>query len=209
VRALQIFTAYCLLMLAFNTYANIKAVGLMSNMAILEKDGQRLVIKAGQEKQGIKLIRADSQQCVIEINGTRQTLALGSSLASGYSAPQGKQVRLQKGPRGQYFSDVKINGRTVRMLVDTGATNVALSGETARQLGITYANGIRGRSATAGGIVQSFLVRVNELNLQGITRYNVPVNVIEGSHPLIPLLGMSFLGQLKMTQDQGVLVISE
>jgi len=209
VRVLQIFTAYCLLMFTFTGYANVKAVGLMSNMAILEKDGQRLVIKAGQEKQGVKLISSDSQQCVIEMNGKRQTLALGASLASGYSAPQGKQVRLPKGPRGQYFSDVKINGRTVRMLVDTGATNVALSGDTARQLGISYANGIRGRSATAGGIVHSFLVRVNEVNLQGITRYNVAVNVIEGSHPNIPLLGMSFLGQLKMTQDQGELVISE
>jgi aspartyl protease family protein len=209
VRVLQIFIGASLLLLTFLSQANIQAVGLMPGMAILEKDGQRLVIKAGQEKQGITLIRADSEQCVIEINGNRQTLMLGASLASGYAVAQKEAVRLQQDFSGHYFTQVSVNGRSIRMLVDTGATNVALSGNTARRLGIAYANGQRMRSATAGGIVNSFLVRVNEMKLAGITRYNVPVSVIEGAHPDIPLLGMSFLGQLKIQQDNGELVISE
>lgn len=202
-------TGLCLLFVTLFSQANIKAVGLMPGMAILENNGQRLVIKAGEEKQGIRLIRSDSEQCVIEINGQRQTLLLGASLASGYAAASLKEVRLQQDFSGHYFTDVKINGRSVRMLVDTGATHVALSGDTARRLGIEYVKGQRGRSATAGGIVNNFLVRVNKLSMQGITRYNVPVSVIEGAHPNIPLLGMSFLGQLKIQQDQGELVISE
>lgn len=208
-RVSTIFMGFFLLSLSFLSQANIVAVGLMPGMAILEKDGQRLVIKAGEEKQGITLIRADSEQCLVEINGNRQTLLLGASLASGYTVTKGKEVRLQQDFGGHYYARVKLNGRTVRMLVDTGATTVALSGNTARQLGIAYANGQRMRSATAGGIVNSFLVRVNEMNLEGITRYNVPVSVIEGAHPDIPLLGMSFLGQLKIQQDNGELVISE
>jgi aspartyl protease family protein len=209
VRVSTIFIGFFLLSVTFFSQANIVAVGLMPGMAILEKDGQRLVIKAGEEKQGITLIRADSEQCLIEINGNRQTLLLGASLASGYTVTKGKEVRLQQDFGGHYYARVKLNGRTVRMLVDTGATTVALSGNMARKLGIAYANGQRMRSATAGGIVNSFLVRVNEMNLEGITRYNVPVSVIEGSHPDIPLLGMSFLGQLKIQQDNGELVISE
>ena len=110
------------LLLLRTPLANIVAVGLMPGMAILEKDGQRLVIKAGQEQQGITLIRADSEQCVIEINGTRQTLLLGASLASSYTVAQGKSVRLQQDFGGHYYARVKLNGRTVRMLVDTGAT---------------------------------------------------------------------------------------
>lgn len=208
-RVSTILIGFCLLSVTFFSQANIVAVGLMPGMAILEKDGQRLVIKAGQEQQGITLIRADSEQCVIEINGTRQTLLLGASLASSYTVTQGKSVRLQQDFGGHYYARVKLNGRTVRMLVDTGATNVALSGNMARKLGIAYAKGQRMRSATAGGIVNSFLVRVNEMNLDGITRYNVPVSVIEGAHPDVPLLGMSFLGQLKIQQDNGELVISE
>jgi aspartyl protease family protein len=209
VRVSTLLIGFCLLSVTFFSQANIVAVGLMPGMAILEKDGQRLVIKAGQEQQGITLIRADSEQCVIEINGTRQTLLLGASLASSYTVTQGKSVRLQQDFGGHYYARVKLNGRTVRMLVDTGATNVALSGNMARKLGIAYAKGQRMRSATAGGIVNSFLVRVNEMNLDGITRYNVPVSVIEGAHPDVPLLGMSFLGQLKIQQDNGELVISE
>ena len=208
-RVSTIFMGFFLLSLSFFSQANIVAVGLMPGMAILEKDGQRLVIKAGEEKQGITLIRSDSEQCLIEINGRRQTLLLGASLASGYTVTKGQEVRLQQDFGGHYYARVKLNGRTVRMLVDTGATTVALSGNMARQLGIAYANGQRMRSATAGGIVNSFLVRVNEMSLNGITRYNVPVSVIEGSHPDIPLLGMSFLGQLKIQQDNGELVISE
>lgn len=208
-RVSSIFMGFFLLSLSFLSQANIVAVGLMPGMAILEKDGQRLVIKAGQEKQGITLIRADSEQCLIEINGVRQTLLLGASLASGYTVTKGQEVRLQQDFGGHYYAQVKLNGRTVRMLVDTGATTVALSGDMARKLGIAYAKGRRMRSATAGGIVNSFLVHVNEMNLNGITRYNVPVSVIEGSHPDIPLLGMSFLGQLKIQQDNGELVISE
>ncbi|MFT5591793.1 MAG: aspartyl protease family protein [Oceanicoccus sp.] len=208
-RVSTLLIGFCLLSVTFFSQANIVAVGLMPGMAILEKDGQRLVIKAGQEQQGITLIRADSEQCVIEINGTRQTLLLGASLASSYTVTQGKSVRLQQDFGGHYYARVKLNGRTVRMLVDTGATNVALSGNMARKLGIAYAKGQRMRSATAGGIVNSFLVRVNEMNLDGITRYNVPVSVIEGAHPDVPLLGMSFLGQLKIQQDNGELVISE
>lgn len=208
-RVSTILIGFCLLSVTFFSQANIVAVGLMPGMAILEKDGQRLVIKAGQEQQGITLIRADSEQCVIEINGTRQTLLLGASLAPSYTVTQGKSVRLQQDFGGHYYARVKLNGRTVRMLVDTGATNVALSGNMARKLGIAYAKGQRMRSATAGGIVNSFLVRVNEMNLDGITRYNVPVSVIEGAHPDVPLLGMSFLGQLKIQQDNGELVISE
>lgn len=208
-RVSTLLIGFCLLSVTFFSQANIVAVGLMPGMAILEKDGQRLVIKAGQEQQGITLIRADSEQCVIEINGTRQTLLLGASLASSYTVAQGKSVRLQQDFGGHYYARVKLNGRTVRMLVDTGATNVALSGNMARKLGIAYAKGQRMRSATAGGIVNSFLVRVNEMNLDGITRYNVPVSVIEGAHPDVPLLGMSFLGQLKIQQDNGELVISE
>lgn len=208
-RVSTIFIGFFLLSVTFFSQANIVAVGLMPGMAILEKDGQRLVIKAGEEKQGITLIRSDSEQCLIEINGRRQTLLLGASLASGYTVTKGKEVRLQQDFGGHYYARVKLNGRTVRMLVDTGATTVALSGDMARKLGIAYANGQRMRSATAGGIVNSFLVRVNEMNLDGITRYNVPVSVIEGTHPDIPLLGMSFLGQLKIQQDNGELVISE
>lgn len=208
-RALQIFTAYCLLMVTFASYANVKAVGLMSNMAILEKDGQRLVIRAGEEKSGIKLVSSNSRECVIEIHGKRQTLALGASLASGYSVTEGKEVKLSQDFSGHYYTDVLVNGRSVKMLVDTGATNVAMSSNTARQLGIAYANGRRTRSATASGIVNSFVVHVNEISLQGITKYNVAVNIIEGSHPNIPLLGMSFLGNLKINQDNGYMTLKE
>ncbi len=208
-RVIQILTGLCLLFLSFVTLASIKAVGLMPGMAILEQDGQRIVIKAGEEKQGIRLVRADSEQCLIIVNGQRQTLMLGASLASGYVAPQSKQVCLAQQFGGHYYASANVNGRAIKMLVDTGASHVTLSGNVARRLGIEYASGRRGVSSTASGRVPSFMVQVNDITVEGIKRYNVWVNVIEGGHPEVPLLGMSFLGQLKIQQDNGELVISE
>ncbi|NVK37715.1 MAG: TIGR02281 family clan AA aspartic protease [Gammaproteobacteria bacterium] len=205
----QILTGLGLFFITFFAQANIKAVGLMPGMAILEQDGQRIVIKAGEEKQGIRLVRADSEQCLIIVDGQRQTLLLGASLASGYVAPQSKEVRLAQQFGGHYYANAKMNGRTIKMLVDTGASHVTLSGNVARRMGIEYANGRRGVSSTASGRVPSYMVQVNDITVEGIKRYNVWVNVIEGGHPEVPLLGMSFLGQLKIQQDNGELVLSE
>lgn len=208
-RVNQILTGLGLFFITFFAQANIKAVGLMPGMAILEQDGQRIVIKAGEEKQGIRLVRADSEQCLIIVDGQRQTLLLGASLASGYVAPQSKEVRLAQQFGGHYYVNAKMNGRTIKMLVDTGASHVTLSGNVARRMGIEYANGRRGVSSTASGRVPSYMVQVNDITVEGIKRYNVWVNVIEGGHPEVPLLGMSFLGQLKIQQDNGELVLSE
>lgn len=208
-RVNQILTGLGLFFITFFAQANIKAVGLMPGMAILEQDGQRIVIKAGEEKQGIRLVRADSEQCLIIVDGQRQTLLLGASLASGYVAPQSKEVRLAQQFGGHYYANAKMNGRTIKMLVDTGASHVTLSGNVARRMGIEYANGRRGVSSTASGRVPSYMVQVNDITVEGIKRYNVWVNVIEGGHPEVPLLGMSFLGQLKIQQDNGELVLSE
>lgn len=196
-------------MLSSIVLADVTAVGLMPGMAILEKQGQRIIIKSGQTKQGITLIQADSNSATIELNGRQQILPLGASVASGYAPRAGGQVRIAKGQNGQYFTDVRVNGQLVNMLVDTGASHIALSEQHARQLGIDYSQGQRGRSSTAGGIVNSYRVQLNQVTVGEITRYNVQATVVQGNFPSIPLLGMSFLNQLSIKEEQGMLMLSE
>ncbi|EAT11305.1 clan AA aspartic protease [Bermanella marisrubri] len=190
-------------------WAQVTAVGLMPGMAILEHEGSRLILKQGQTKQGIHLLEAGSDFAIIEINGREIELELGASVADGYAEPSGAQVRITRSDNGQYFTPANINGRSINMLVDTGATHVAMSEEHAQQLGIDYSKGTRGRASTAGGIVNSYKVQLNKMQVGGITRYNVDATIIQGSFPAIPLLGMSFLNQLSMREEQGILMLSD
>jgi aspartyl protease family protein len=192
-----------------NVFASIQAVGLMQNMAIIEVDGQRIVIRKGETKQGVKLVDSNSNQAQIEYNGKKLTLKLGSSIASSYTPPKTESVRLYRADNGHYFTQVKINGRTMNTLVDTGATTVAISSDLAKYLGINYVKGQKGKSSTASGIVTSYLLRANHIQIGTIKKYNVPLSVIVGSFPDIPLLGMSFLNQFGLNENNGVLTLTD
>lgn len=188
--------------------ANIQAVGLMTNMAIIEVDGQRVTLRKGEVKQGVTLLESNSKEALVEYNGKRTRLSLGLSVASTYAKPATEEVRLYRENNGHYFARVKVNGKTIDALVDTGATNVAMSSDVAMKLGINYASGQKGQSSTAGGLVNSYSLRANHVQIGGIKKYGVMLTVIEGSFPEIPLLGMSFLNQMSMSEDGGVLTLT-
>jgi len=199
----------CAWFFTLNAWSDLQAVGLMNGMAIVEYNGQRLVLREGVEQSGIELLSADSQEAVVLINGRKEVLKLGISVASGYKGPSQEVVRLSRAQNGHYFTEIKINGKTVPSLVDTGATNLAISGTLAKKIGLNFANGKKSRSSTAAGIVRSYVIRANKVQLGGITKYNVPVNVLEGDFPEIPLLGMSFLNQLQMREENGMLILTD
>lgn len=209
VRYLKGLCCICAWFFTSFAWADLQAVGLMNGMAIIEYNGQRLVLRDGQEMSGVKLLKADSAEAIVIVNGREETLQLGISVASGYKAPSKEVVRLSRAENGHYFTEIKINGKTVPSLVDTGATNLAISGKLAKQIGLNYASGQRSRSSTAAGIVRSFVLKADKVQLGGIVKYNVTVNVLEGDFPEIPLLGMSFLNQVSMREENGMLVLSD
>lgn len=95
-----------------------------------------------------------------------------------------------------YFAPVTINGRTVEGIIDTGASMVAMSTETANAFGIRFAEGVQGTSSTANGRIMTYRVVVPQVDVAGIKVRNVPVSVgITGDL----LVGMSFLSQLDVS----------
>ncbi|UCV24619.1 retropepsin-like aspartic protease [Ferribacterium limneticum] len=105
-----------------------------------------------------------------------------------------------------YFAPLIINGHTVEGLIDTGASNVAMSFETARQLEINVSDGSAGRSATAAGTISTVSVVVPMVEVAGVKLHNVRVTVgITGE----PLIGMSFLSRVNMTMGTGVLAMKK
>jgi aspartyl protease family protein len=137
----------------------------------------------------------------------RPAPAPDSSLSSGY----GRTVALRAGPMGHFETNVVINGRSVPAVVDTGATTVAISADTARQLGV-----LPPQSAfvvpisTANGSLHAAPVTLSEVRVGSIAVRNVQAVVIPGKALGITLLGMTFLSRLqKFEISRGQLVLSE
>ena len=121
-----------------------------------------------------------------------------------------RQVALAADSRGHFVTTARINGRNVAVLVDTGATSVAMSDETARSLGYYLTNSdFTGRVRTANGVIPVARVKLREVTLGKLTVRNVEAVVSPGDLG-VTLLGMSFLGRLsKFEVNDGELVLTQ
>jgi aspartyl protease family protein len=120
------------------------------------------------------------------------------------TAPTGEVV-LQRNRAGQYVADGEVNGERVTFLLDTGATQVALSTRLARQLGLKRGSGVT--LQTAAGPVQGYRVRLDSVRLAGFEMRDVGALVSDGLEPGVVLLGMNFLKRLEMIQRGDQLIL--
>ncbi|MEW6331128.1 MAG: TIGR02281 family clan AA aspartic protease [Pseudomonadota bacterium] len=195
------------LLLATNVASAVDSISLQAlfkDKAIIVVDGARRVLKSGEQSpEGVKLLATDTreEQAEIEIGGKREVLKLGV-VTAGFASPGRGSVTLYPDRGGHFFVDGTINGAPVRFLVDTGATTIAMNGNTASRIGLDYRRlGRAGIASTAAGNVRTYNLNLGSVQVGDITLHNVPAGVIEGSHPTEVLLGMSFLGQLDLKQD--------
>jgi aspartyl protease family protein len=101
------------------------------------------------------------------------------------------EVRLTRNRMGHYVASGRINGRRVELLLDTGATNVALGRSLADELGLK-----RGTP----DYTQTYRTILGSVQLGGITMHNVPASIDPGMSADEVLLGMSFLKHLEIIQ---------
>lgn len=177
---------------------------LFKDKAIFVIDGKRHVLSTGEtSREGVRLLATDTaaEEARVEIDGKREVVKLGIVM-SGFQPAKQASVTLWAGSGGHFYADGSINGFSVRFLVDTGATIVALSSNEAQRLGIDYRKkGRPGYANTAAGVVRSYALKLDKVDVGAITLYNVDAGVVEGAYPRQPLLGMSFLGQLDMRRE--------
>ena len=116
----------------------------------------------------------------------------------------GTEVVLKRGLDGHYRSEALINGQKVNVLVDTGATGVAISQAVADRLNLKSISAIR--TATANGDSIGYLVRLRSVKLGGIEAKNVSASIAPGLQGDV-LLGMSFLGRMDVRLYKGEMTI--
>jgi len=194
--------------------AEISVAALFTGKAVLVIDGgkPRTLSVGDVTGEGVRLLSASSEAAVIEFNGQRRTLTVGEGTrlgaGGGFASGGSGKTTLTADSRGQFYTDGSINGISVRFMVDTGATTVALSTDEARRLGINYLAGDKGHARTAGGIVPMYRVRLDNVRVGSITLSNVEAAVTDGMKGMsYALLGMSFLNRTQMMRDGDTLTL--
>jgi len=114
------------------------------------------------------------------------------------------EVVLKRGLDGHYRSEALINGEKVDVLVDTGATGVAISQSIADKLNLKSIDAIR--TNTANGDSVGYMVRLNSIKLGGVEAKNVSAMIAPGLEGDV-LLGMSFLGRMDVRLYKGQMTI--
>lgn len=120
-------------------------------------------------------------------------------------------VELKMQRDGHYHADADVNGRSVPVLVDTGATLVALTYEDAEAAGIfVKSSDFTAQSRTANGIARFAPVTIDRISIDGITVRNVQAAVSERGKLGVTLLGMAFLSKLnRVEMRDGKLILQE
>ena len=190
-----------LLTLCVQAVPKVVVVGLFQGRALIEIEGQQTLMREGEEKQGVTLVSATSKQAVLMMDGVESTHQLGGQIGGTFSKPEFKQETIWANTRGEFHTVGQINGQPVSMLLDTGATFVALNSHTADRIGLSYKNNPSGTVSTASGLARAYQVRLDHIILGSIKIYGVTAVVLEGGFPQTVLLGMSFLGRVEMEKS--------
>lgn len=143
-------------------------------------------------------------QARVEIAGTagEQTSARETPVEGQSLQALDRDIELKRDSNGYFFADVEINGAPVHMLVDTGATVIALSRNDAQMAGIATSigmNDVVGQGAD--GVVKGEQVKLDRVTLGGKTLEDVPAIVLNSGGQ--SLLGQSFLTSFASVRIEG------
>lgn len=116
-------------------------------------------------------------------------------------------VTLEANRQHQYMATARLNGNEVDVLVDTGATDVAIAEPLARRLNLP--RGQRTVISTANGLVEGYRTTIEAISVGDIGLFDIDATVVPNmAYPEV-LLGMNFLRELEMTQSNGRLILRQ
>jgi aspartyl protease family protein len=112
-------------------------------------------------------------------------------------------VELRRGSDGHFHATLEINGRRLRFMVDTGASDIVLSQRDAERVGLDPASlAYLGSARTANGGVPTATVRLGVVRLGEFTDTDVRARVTQGGLDS-SLLGMSYLDRFASIEISG------
>lgn len=126
-----------------------------------------------------------------------------AATAANDAASRPSEVRIRRASDSHFYADTQVQGRQVRMLVDSGASLVALTRSDAEAIGINVDSlPIGGMAQTAGGQVPMRIVILDSVEVDGIVVRNVEAAVVDADMG-VSLLGQSYLAKLAAVNVEG------
>jgi aspartyl protease family protein len=131
--------------------------------------------------------------------------------AAADPAPGYREASIVADAGGQYRAKALVEGQDVDVMIDTGATVVALTSETAARLGVAIdPSRPRWKMNTANGVAFANPVTLRSVSLGAIYMDDVQAVVMPPGASSINLLGASFLKRLvSVEQRDGMLVLRQ
>jgi aspartyl protease family protein len=121
--------------------------------------------------------------------------------AIGTPVQEGEETRIPMAIDGHFWVEGRINGTPVKFLVDSGATMTTIDRGTARRAGVDVSSRRDQFVRTGNGIIRVSSGRAAELQVGGITRSDVGLQVAENDD--LNVLGMNFLSSLSRWGVEG------
>ena len=196
---------------------NITINGLFKDKVVVTIDGKQQILKKNKlTPEGVKLIKSNSKEATIEIDGISKVFTLDEKIGNTFKTTSDdekpysfkKSVTIKGDAMGMYKTSGQINGKTVEFLVDTGATLVSMSSGLAEQLKIKYEKGKKVQMMTAKGPSIAYVVELNKVKVGDIELYNI-IGSVSDDMTGRTLLGMSFLGKLNMKREGKYMVLEK
>jgi len=196
---------------------NIIINGLFKDKVVVTIDGKQQILKKNKlTAEGVKLIKSNSKEAIIEIDGISKIFTLDEKIGNTFKTTSDdkntisirKRAIIKGDANGMYLTKGQINGKTVEFLVDTGATYVSMSSDLAKQLKIKYEKGNKIQLETAKGMSIAYEIKLKKVKVGDIELYNI-LGVVSDDMPSITLLGMSFLRKLDMKRKGKTMILEK
>jgi aspartyl protease family protein len=128
----------------------------------------------------------------------------GSAMTVEESTNGLTEVKLRRRLDGHFTANVEVNGKTISMIVDTGASTIVLRPEDAKKAGVDISNlNYRVPVLTANGRTVAARVYLDKVAIGPLDRQRVEALVTQPGAMTQSLLGMSFLSRLRSYEFTG------
>jgi aspartyl protease family protein len=127
-----------------------------------------------------------------------------AELIPGHAITRGRSVEVARAANGDFEVSAQINGATIAMVLDTGASSVVLTRDDAKAAGLplevlAYTTNID----TANGRARAAPVTLDRVAVGGLVEHAVAALVAQPGQLRTSLLGMSFLNRLQSWEVRG------
>jgi aspartyl protease family protein len=127
-----------------------------------------------------------------------------TEMVPGRAATKGRVVEIARGRAGEFGIQTRVNGGTVPMILDTGASAVVLTQEAAKAAGLPLeVLNYNVTVDTANGKTRAAAVTLDSIGVGGLVERSVPALIAQPGQLRTSLLGMSFLNRLESWEVRG------